>query len=460
MLGLGVMGANLARNIESRGVKVYVYDKTPEKNADFIKNFGNLNFVGASTLEELIKLMPAPRTCFVMVPAGAPVDAVTNDLLGILEKGDTIIDGGNTYFKDTLRREKLCAEKGIHFMGIGVSGGEEGALNGPSMMPGGPKPAYDRIEPLLHAMCAKVDGEPCATYIGTDGSGHFVKMVHNGIEYGDMQLIAESYQLLKEVGGYKPQQLSKIFKDWNKGKLESFLIEITGEIFDKKDDTSDSYLVDKILDKAGQKGTGKWTSQTALDVGIAIPTLAAAVDSRCMSALKEERVRASKILPSLVAPKTFDSTRLITVVENALYASKILAYAQGIKLIEECSKEFNWNINIANLATIWRGGCIIRAKFLSEIRRVFTQNPKLDNLILDLEMQQALLVGIPCLREAVSLAAVNGIPVPAFAASLNYYDQYRAETLPLNLTQAQRDFFGAHTYQRIDKEGTFHTKWS
>ncbi len=459
MIGLGVMGANLARNIESRGVKVYVYDRTPEKNSGFIQQFGKGNFVGANSLDELVKSMPAPRTCFVMVPAGAPVDAVTNDLLGLLDKGDTIIDGGNTFFRDTQRREKLCAERGVHFMGIGVSGGEEGALIGPSMMPGGPKPAYERIEPLLNAMCAKVSGEPCSAYIGPDGAGHFVKMVHNGIEYGDMQLIAESYHLLKALGGYQPAELASIFKKWNQGKLESFLIEITGSIFDKKDDQSNDYLVNKILDKAGQKGTGKWTSQTALDAGIAIPTLAAAVDSRCMSALKDERVSASKVLPSLVSPKPVDKDRLVTIVENALYASKILAYAQGIKLIEECSKEFNWGINIASLATIWRGGCIIRAKFLSEIRRAFTDNPKLANLILDKEMQEALLIGIPCLREAISLAVASGIPTPAFSASVNYYDQYRLAELPLNLTQAQRDFFGAHTYQRVDKEGTFHTQW-
>jgi 6-phosphogluconate dehydrogenase len=461
MIGLGVMGANLARNIESRGYKVSVFDRSPEKNESFKKNFGSGNFYFASDSADLIKSMPGPRTIFTMVPAGAPVDAVIHDLIPLLAKGDTIIDGGNSFFKDTERREKFCLEHGINFLGIGVSGGEEGALHGPSIMPGGPKEGWARIQPVLEAIAAKVDGEPCTAYIGTGGAGHFVKMVHNGIEYGDMQLIAESYDLLKHLGGLQPEALASVYKTWNEGRLNSFLIDITASIFTKADDQGGSgYLVDKILDKAGQKGTGKWTSQTALDAGIAIPTLAAAVDSRCMSALKSERVAAEKkLLPLHDAPKDIDKQELTNLIEHALYSAKILAYAQGMRLIKECSDEFNWGINLSSLAALWRGGCIIRAKFLNEMRKAF-QDTKLPNLILDPEMNKALQAGIPALRKVVALAVNSGIPVPALSSAIGYYDQYRRATLPLNLTQAQRDFFGAHTYERIDKPGVFHTQWS
>jgi 6-phosphogluconate dehydrogenase len=460
MIGLGVMGANLARNIESRGFKVSVFDRSTDKN-DAFKNSFKGNFYFAKDLPDLISSMPAPRTLFAMVPAGAPVDSVINDLIPLISKGDTIVDGGNSFFKDTERREKFCLEHGINFLGVGVSGGEEGALHGPSIMPGGPKEGWARIQPVLDAISAKVDGESCTTYIGSGGAGHFVKMVHNGIEYGDMQLIAESYDLLKHLGGLQPESLATVYKKWNEGRLNSFLIDITASIFTKKDDQGGAgYLVDKILDKAGQKGTGKWTSQTALDAGIAIPTLAAAVDSRCMSALKTERVNAEKKLLSLhEAPTDIDVKNLESLIENALYSAKILAYAQGMRLIKECSDENKWGINLSDVAAIWRGGCIIRAKFLNEMRKAF-KDESLPNLILDPAMNKALQEGIPALRKIVSLAVTTGIPVPALASAIGYYDQYRRATLPLNLTQAQRDFFGAHTYERNDKPGVFHTQWS
>ena len=460
MIGLGVMGANLARNIESRGFRVSVFDRSADKNDAFKASFAKGNFYFAKDLADLISSMPSPRTLFAMVPAGVPVDSVINDLLPLLSKGDTIVDGGNSFFKDTERREKFCLEKGINFLGVGVSGGEEGALHGPSIMPGGPKEGWARIQPVLEAISAKVDGEPCTTYIGSGGAGHFVKMVHNGIEYGDMQLIAESYDLLKTLAGLTPPELSKVFTQWNEGRLNSFLIDITASIFTKKDDLGgDDYLVDKILDKAGQKGTGKWTSQTALDAGIAISTLAAAVDSRCMSALKTERVAAEKKLKPLTHTQSVPTKELESLIEHALYSAKILAYAQGMRLIKECSDENKWGVNLSDLAAIWRGGCIIRAKFLNEMRRAL-KDTALANLIMDTEMNKALEAGIPALRTVVSLAVNAGIPVPALSSAIGYYDQYRRATLPLNLTQAQRDFFGAHTYERNDRPGVFHTKWS
>lgn len=461
MIGLGVMGANLARNMERNGFPVAVYNRSADKLEEFKHNFGKGNFIYASTLEELVKSMAAPRTMFIMVQAGAPVDAVIDSLIPLLDKGDIIIDGGNTFFPDTIRREKRCKDAGINFLGVGVSGGEEGALNGASIMPGGPKEAWKIVAPVLEKMAAQADGA-CTAYIGPDGAGHFVKMVHNGIEYGDMQLIAESYDVLRRGLSYTPEKLGEVFARWNKGVLDSFLIEITAEIFKKKDDaTSEGYLVDKILDKAGQKGTGKWTSQVALDLGVAIPTISAAVDARCMSALKQERIAASKVMQGFVSDKLgLDAKSFEQDVHDALYSAKIMSYAQGMRLIAEASKEHKWDINLSTLAAIWKGGCIIRAKFLEQIRKAFAENPTLPNLMLDSAMKKALENGIPKLRNVVAAAAQLGIPVPALSASLNYFDAYRTEHLPQNLTQAQRDFFGAHTYERLDRPGTFHSQWS
>lgn len=465
MIGLAVMGSNLARNIESRGFPVAVYNRTGEVTKEFMSKFSikdgkPAQFVASYTLEDFVKSMKAPRQIFIMVKAGAGTDAVIDQLAPLLDKGDIVIDGGNAYFKDTIRREHKLQAMGLNFLGIGISGGEEGALKGPSLMPGGPKDAWKIVAPLLEKIAANVDG-PCTNYVGPDGAGHFVKMVHNGIEYGDMQLIAEAYDILRNVVGCKPEELKTIFEKWNNGVLSSYLIEITAKIFAKKDpEAPTTALVDKILDKAGQKGTGMWTAQVALDLGISIPTIASAVDARTLSSMKDERVKASKEFkgPS-VEDFTGNREEFISAVHDALYASKIMSYAQGMALIAAASKEWNWDLKLDEIAALWKGGCIIRAKFLDEIRRAFASKPAPSNLLLDSFMKAEVTRCVPNLRKVVGAAVSRGVPVIGFGASLAYFDSFRTVDLPQNLTQAQRDFFGAHTYERKDKAGSFHTEW-
>jgi len=464
MIGLAVMGSNLARNIESRGFPVAVYNRTGEVTKEFMTKFGTRDgktagFVASYTMEDFVKSMKAPRQIFIMVKAGAGTDAVIDQIAPLLDKGDIVIDGGNAYFKDTVRRENKLKAMGLNFLGIGISGGEEGALKGPSLMPGGPRDAWKIVAPLLEKIAAQADG-PCTNYVGPDGAGHFVKMVHNGIEYGDMQLIAEAYDILRNVVGCQPEELASIFSAWNNGVLSSYLIEITAKIFAKKDPEGAGFLVDKILDKAGQKGTGTWTAQVALDLGISIPTISAAVDARTLSSMKDERVKASgQFAGPSVEDFTGNREEFITAVHDALYASKIMSYAQGMNLIAAASKQWNWDLKLHEIAALWKGGCIIRAKFLDEIRRAFTSNPAPSNLLLDSFMKAEVTRCVPNLRKVVGTAVGRGVPVLGFAASLAYFDSYRTATLPQNLTQAQRDFFGAHTYERTDKAGSFHTEW-
>jgi len=460
VIGLAVMGKNLALNIESRGYSVAVYNRSREKTDEFLQEAEGKNVVGTYSIEEFVNALEKPRKILLMVKAGAATDATIEQLKPYLEKGDIVIDGGNTYFKDTQRRNKELAELGIHFIGTGVSGGEEGALKGPSIMPGGQKEAHELVRPIFEAIAAKVDGEPCTTYIGPDGAGHYVKMVHNGIEYGDMQLIAEAYFLLKHVLGLNAQELHEVFAEWNKGELDSYLIEITADIFTKIDEETGKPLVDVILDKAGQKGTGKWTSQNALDLGVPLPIITESVFARFISAMKEERVKASKRLAGpAVKPYEGDRAHFIEAVRRALYMSKICSYAQGFAQMKAASEEYNWNLQYGNIAMIFRGGCIIRAQFLQKIKEAYDRDPALPNLLLDPYFKDIVENYQQSLREIVATAAMRGIPVPAFASALAYYDSYRMETLPANLIQAQRDYFGAHTYERIDKEGIFHTEW-
>ncbi|WP_044747917.1 NADP-dependent phosphogluconate dehydrogenase [Bacillus alveayuensis] len=460
VIGLAVMGKNLALNIESRGYSVAVYNRSREKTDEFLKEAEGKNIVGTYSIEEFVNALEKPRKILLMVKAGAPTDATIEQLKPYLEKGDILIDGGNTYFKDTQRRNKELAELGIHFIGTGVSGGEEGALKGPSIMPGGQKEAHELVRPIFEAIAAKVDGEPCTTYIGPDGAGHYVKMVHNGIEYGDMQLIAEAYFLLKHVLGLSAQELHEVFAEWNKGELNSYLIEITADIFTKMDEETGKPLVDVILDKAGQKGTGKWTSQSALDLGVPLPLITESVFARFISAMKDERVKASKILSGpAVKPFEGDREHFIEAVRRALYMSKICSYAQGFAQMKAASDEYNWDLQYGNIAMIFRGGCIIRAQFLQKIKEAYDRDPELPNLLLDPYFKEIVENYQEALREIIAIAVMRGIPVPAFSSALAYYDSYRMETLPANLIQAQRDYFGAHTYERVDKEGIFHTEW-
>ena len=397
----------------------------------------------------------------IMVKAGAPVDAVIADLVPFLEEGDILIDGGNSYFTDTQRREKELKAKGLLFIGTGVSGGEEGALNGPSIMPGGEPEAYARVEPIFTKISAHVDGQPCCTHIGADGAGHYVKMVHNGIEYADMQLIAEAYDIMRNVLGLSAGELAQVFSEWNKGDLDSFLIQITSEVLTKVDEETGKPLVDLILDEAAQKGTGKWTSQNSLDLGIPVTTITEAVFARCMSALKQERVLAAKSLPGpSVAPYSGSKDELVAAIRDALYSSKVCCYAQGFQLMDAAAAENGWVLDRGSIATIWRGGCIIRAKFLNRIKEAYDQDPHLQNLLLAPYFTDAVNKGQSAWRRVVGLAAEQGIPVPAFSSALAYYDGYRRESLPANLLQGLRDYFGAHTYKRIDKEGVFHTQWA
>lgn len=460
VIGLAVMGKNLAMNIESRGYTVSVFNRSKEKTDEMLAETQGKNIFGTYTIEEFVQSLEKPRKILLMVKAGAATDATIEQLKPYLEMGDIIIDGGNTYFADTQRRNKELSELGLHFIGTGVSGGEEGALRGPSIMPGGQKEAYDLVAPIFQDISAKVNGEACTTYIGPDGAGHYVKMVHNGIEYGDMQLISESYFMLKHILGLGAEELHKVFSDWNKGELDSYLIEITADIFTKKDEETGKPLVDVILDTAGQKGTGKWTSQSALDLGVPLPIITESVFARFISAMKQERVEASKVLTGPEA-KPFDGDReaFIESIRKALYLSKICSYAQGFAQMRAASEEYNWNLSYGEIAMIFRGGCIIRAQFLQKIKEAYDRDPGLKNLLLDPYFKEIAESYQQSLREIISAAVLNGIPVPSFSAALSYFDSYRTETLPANLIQAQRDYFGAHTYQRIDKEGIFHTEW-
>jgi len=460
VIGLAVMGKNLAMNIESRGYTVSVYNRSRAKTDEILSETKGRNLKGAFSIEEFVNSLESPRKIMLMVKAGAPTDATIEQLIPYLDKGDILIDGGNTFFVDTQRRNKKLSELGIHFIGTGVSGGEEGALKGPSIMPGGQKEAYELVAPIFKDISAKVNGDPCTTYIGPDGAGHYVKMVHNGIEYGDMQLICEAYFLLKNVLGLTAEELHEVFSEWNKGELDSYLIEITADIFTKKDDETGKPLVDMILDTAGQKGTGKWTSQNALDLGIPLPIITESVFARFISAMKEERVAASKVLNGPdKKPFTGDKKAFIESVRKALYMSKICSYAQGFAQMRAASEEYSWDLQYGEIAMIFRGGCIIRAQFLQKIKDAYDQEPGLKNLLLDPYFKEIVESYQYALREIIANAVQLGIPVPCFSAAVSYFDSYRTETLPANLLQAQRDYFGAHTYERIDRDGIFHTNW-
>jgi 6-phosphogluconate dehydrogenase len=463
MAGLGVMGSNLALNMESRGFAVALWNREPAAIDTMMKNFGaERRLVAAKTPEEFVRAIKRPRKLMMMVKAGPPVDWTIEQFKPYLEAGDILIDGGNSEFTDTRRREAALKEEGLRFIGSGVSGGEEGALHGPSLMPGGAREAYEEIRPIWEAIAAKTEDGPCTTYVGPDGAGHFVKMVHNGIEYGDMQLIAEAYDILRRVLGMKAVELADTFARWNEGTLESYLIQITAEIFRVKDVETGQPLVDLILDKAGQKGTGKWTAQVALDLGIAIPTINAAIEARFLSALKDERVAASKVIKGpQVSAWNGDGSYLVTAVHDALYASKICSYAQGFNLIRGGSEEYKWDIDLSEMARIWKGGCIIRAKFLDNIKTAYKREPRLVNLLLDEDFREWMNEAQKNWRTCVSIAQQHGVPVHAMSSSLAYFDSYRTANLPQNLTQAQRDYFGAHTYERVDKPelGAVHTDW-
>jgi 6-phosphogluconate dehydrogenase len=461
LIGLAVMGENLALNMESKGFSVAVFNRTTEVTEKFASGRAKgKNIKPTTTMEEFVAALKKPRKAMIMVKAGAPVDAVINQLAPLLEEGDVIIDGGNSLFTDTQRRGKELEGKGIHFVGMGVSGGEEGALKGPSLMPGGSRESWEIIAPIFRKIAAQVDGEPCCRYMGPDGAGHYVKMVHNGIEYGDIQLICEAYAILKAIVEMDAAQLAETFAEWNKGELDSYLIEITSQIFRKIDPQTGEPLVDVILDKAGQKGTGIWTLQAAIRQSVVISTINAAVEARVVSSRKEERVAASEILPQpRIRQFRGNRTRLVNAVRDALYASKIVSYAQGMELLRAASTEYKWNLNLSDIATIWRGGCIIRAKFLNRIVEAYQRNPTLPNLLLDRYFTRLIRKTQRNWRVAVSTAIKHGVAVPAFSASLAYFDSYRQARLPANLLQAQRDFFGAHTYERVDKPGFFHTDW-
>jgi 6-phosphogluconate dehydrogenase len=463
VIGLAVMGENLALNVESRGFPIAVYNRTFAKTESFMQEKGaGKDIKAASTLEEFVQLLERPRKILVMVKAGAPVDGVIQELKPLLEPGDMIIDGGNSLYEDTERRTKELEATGLGFVGMGVSGGEEGALHGPSLMPGGTQSAYKDLEPILTKIAAQVDDGPCVTFIGPGGAGHYVKMVHNGIEYGDMQLIAEAYDVLANGLGLNNQQLHEVFKQWNETQeLNSFLIEITADIFSYIDPQSQKPLIDMIVDAAGQKGTGLWTIINSLELGVPIPTMYAAVYARNISSIKDERTSASKQLTGPSTKFEGDISSFIPKVRDALYCSKICSYAQGMALIAKASSDFNYNINLPEVSRIWKGGCIIRAGFLDKIKKAFQDDPHLANLLLAPEFKQSILDRQQSWREVVSLANNLGISVPAFSASLGYFDSYRRERLPQNLTQAQRDYFGAHTYERIDRPRGefFHTQW-
>jgi 6-phosphogluconate dehydrogenase len=460
VVGLAVMGKNLALNIESKGFSVAIFNRSPEKTNELLTEAQGKDFVGTYSVEEFVQSLETPRKILIMVKAGQPTDDTINQLVPYLSQGDILIDGGNAYFPDTQRRNKDLQAQGFRFIGAGVSGGEEGALNGPAIMPGGQKDAYELVEPILTAISAKVNGDPCSTYIGEAGAGHYVKMVHNGIEYGDMQLIGEAYHLLKDVLNLNTSELHDIFTEWNNGELDSYLIEITADIFAKTDPDTGKPMVDVILDSAGQKGTGKWTSQSALDLGVPLSIITESVFARFISALKEERVAASKQLNGPAASSyDGDPKEFIEAVRKALYTSKIASYAQGFAQMRAASDAYNWNLNYGGIAMIFRGGCIIRAGFLQNIKDAYDRDPALKNLFLDKYFSGIVDNYQEAWRKVISIAVTRGIPVPAFASALAYYDSYRTERLPANLLQAQRDYFGAHTFERLDQKGSFHFQW-
>ncbi|MBQ6179407.1 MAG: decarboxylating NADP(+)-dependent phosphogluconate dehydrogenase [Bacteroidales bacterium] len=464
LVGLAVMGENLALNMESKGFHVSVYNRTVEKVDHFMEGRGKgLNFYGAHSLEDFIASLKSPRKVFLMVKAGKPVDDFIEKLIPLLDKGDIIIDGGNTHFPDTARRTEYVESKGLLYIGTGVSGGEEGALKGPSMMPGGSPAAWPFVKPIFQGISAKVaDGTPCCDWVGQGGAGHFVKMVHNGIEYGDIQLICECYQIMKDFLGMTNEEMHETFAEWNRGDLDSYLIEITRDILAKKDEEG-RYVLDYILDTAGQKGTGKWTAISALDLGEPLTLISESVYARCLSALKEERTEASKILEG---PKpmrfTGDRKAFLEDLRKALFASKVVSYAQGYSLMRAAAKEYGWDLNYGGIALLWRGGCIIRSVFLGKIKEAFDKNPALANILLDPYFKEKLSDAQQGWRNVVAQAVVNGVPAPCMTAALEYYDGYRTERLPANMLQAQRDYFGAHTYERTDRPRGefFHTNWT
>ncbi len=463
VIGLAVMGENLILNMESKGFTVACYNRTTSKVDEFIQGRAKgKNIIGCKSLEELAANLKRPRKVMIMIKAGAPVDKAIDSLLDVLEDGDIIIDGGNSNFNDTIRRTKYVEEKGKLYIGTGVSGGEEGALKGPSIMPGGSPGAWESVKPIFQKIAAHTpDGQPCCDWVGQDGAGHFVKMVHNGIEYGDMQMICESYLLMKEVLGMTNQQMHEVFAQWNEGKLDSYLIEITRDILGYKDEDGNE-VIDLILDTAGQKGTGKWTGITALDLGQPLTLIAEAVFARCLSALKDQRVRASKILKGPKPEFTGDKKQFINDLREALYASKIISYAQGYQLMRAAAEEYKWDLNYGGIALMWRGGCIIRSVFLGEIKKAYDKNPELENLLFDDFFKNAVEQAQTSWRKVVAQAVTIGVPIPALSSALAFYDGYRHQRLPANLLQAQRDYFGAHTYERVDKPRGqfFHTNWT
>lgn len=462
VIGMAVMGKNLALNIESRGYSVAIYNRTTSRAEAVIQEYPDKNLHLQTTIEDFVNSLEIPRKIMLMVQAGPGTDAVIQEILPLLDEGDILIDGGNTLFTDTMRRSEELAESGINFIGTGVSGGEEGALKGPSIMPGGQKEAYDLVAPILEQISAKApaDNAPCVAYIGPNGSGHYVKMIHNGIEYGDMQLIAESYHIMRDLLDLSNDEIADIFKEWNEGELDSFLIEITADALTKIDTETGKHVVDVILDRAGNKGTGKWTSQNALDLGTPLPTVTEAVFARYISAMKDERVEASKVIAQPEKKNLdIDRKKVIEELRQALYFSKIMSYAQGFSQMRMASEEYDWNLQYGEIAKIWRAGCIIRARFLQDITNAYDKNADLANLLLDDYFRDISEKYQQSVRDIVSLSVQAGVPVPAFSSAISYYDSYRSERLPANIIQAQRDYFGAHTYERVDKEGIFHFDW-
>ncbi|MFT8772693.1 MAG: NADP-dependent phosphogluconate dehydrogenase, partial [Lacticaseibacillus paracasei] len=453
VVGMAVMGKNLALNIESRGNTVAIFNRTGSKTKAVVEEHPDKKLVPSYKIEDFVASLEKPRRIIMMVKAGAGTDAVIKELLPLLDKGDVLIDGGNTFFEDTMRRSAELDKSGINFIGMGVSGGELGALHGPSLMPGGQKEAYDLVAPILEAISAKAeDGAPCVTYIGPNGAGHYVKMVHNGIEYGDMELIAESYNLMRNLLGLDVKEMADIFSEWNKGELDSYLIDITADILTRKDDLgSDKPIVDMILDRAGNKGTGKWSSQSALELGVPQSVITESVYARYISAMKQERVEASKVLPKPVANVSVDKKEAIEMIRKALYFSKLMSYAQGFEQLRFASEKYDWKLQYGDLAKIWRAGCIIRARFLQNITDAYNKKPDLQNLLLDDYFLNIAKNYQESVRDLVGIAVKAGVPVPGFSAAISYYDSYRSAVLPANLTQAQRDYFGAHTYERTDR---------
>ncbi|GEL37431.1 6-phosphogluconate dehydrogenase [Lacticaseibacillus paracasei subsp. tolerans DSM 20258] len=461
VVGMAVMGKNLALNIESRGNTVAIFNRTGSKTKAVVEEHPDKKLVPSYKIEDFVASLEKPRRIIMMVKAGAGTDAVIKELLPLLDKGDVLIDGGNTFFEDTMRRSAELDKSGINFIGMGVSGGELGALHGPSLMPGGQKEAYDLVAPILEAISAKAeDGAPCVTYIGPNGAGHYVKMVHNGIEYGDMELIAESYNLMRNLLSLDVKEMADIFSEWNKGELDSYLIDITADILTRKDDLgSDKPIVDMILDRAGNKGTGKWSSQSALELGVPQSVITESVYARYISAMKQERVEASKVLPKPVANVSVDKKEAIEMIRKALYFSKLMSYAQGFEQLRFASEKYDWKLQYGDLAKIWRAGCIIRARFLQNITDAYNKKPDLQNLLLDDYFLNIAKNYQESVRDLVGVAVKAGVPVPGFSAAISYYDSYRSAVLPANLTQAQRDYFGAHTYERTDRDGSYHYSW-